>query len=333
MDRISNHLGLFSEQYDPVYKEITGNIPQAFSHIGYATTVLEYLDSRQTRPEPLSLSVKQKLRLFLQPRRLNPETRKKPPAALQDPVGEVKRVMNNLRGRFYDGHSQKIDYPLIACTKYYRHFQAVASALENANPADLEADEEKKAFWINIFNTLVIHGVIALGIKTSVKEVPFFFDRVQYRVGADLYTLSDIEHGILRQNRRPPARLCKRFSPSDPRRKFCVKAIDPRIHFALVCASRTCPPVEAYDGHVIDEQLDTAASVFINGTSRVEQSQNRLFLSEIFKWYQKDFQQGSQRVIPFVANYLYDEQNARWLLKNEPVIDIQYLPYDWRLNR
>lgn len=51
MDRISNHLGLFGEQYDPVYKEITGNIPHAFSHIGYATTVLEYLDARQPRPE------------------------------------------------------------------------------------------------------------------------------------------------------------------------------------------------------------------------------------------------------------------------------------------
>jgi hypothetical protein len=189
------------------------------------------------------------------------------------------------------------------------------------------------AFWINVFNALVIHGVIALGIRDSVKETPFFFERVRYRIGHNFYSLSDIEHGVLRKNAVPPWRLRRRFRSGDPRLVDCVSQIESRIHFALVCASRTCPPIEVYEAEMVDEQLDTSAQVFINATTTTDQNTSRIEVSEIFKWYRRDFPKSDAELIGFVARYLYEKEIADWLRENVHGLRLTYRPYDWRLNR
>src|SRR4030067_2399726 len=103
---------------------------------------------------------------------------------------------------------------------------------------------EKIAFWINLYNVIVIHGVIALGIRDSVREVWNFFRGVYYQVGDYSFTPDDIEHGLLRGNRRPPYSLFRRFRGGDPRLNFMVEPLDPRIHFTLVCGSASCPFID-----------------------------------------------------------------------------------------
>lgn len=332
VERYANHLGLFGEQFDPVYREITGNFPQAFSHIGYATTVLEYLDARRTPSKPRSLPVGKRVGLLFRPALLSPECGERE-APVADPGREVKRIMNILMGQFYDGHRQRINYELVHDSAYYRNFLQAVHTLRHFNPATLQNDRQRIAFWVNVFNALVIHGVIELGIKESVKELPFFFERAQYQIGRHRYTLSDIEHGILRGNATPPYRIRKRFAANDPRLEFRVTLIDPRVHFALVCASRTCPPIEAYDADQLDQQLDDSARVFINATTRIEKEQRIIKISKIFKWYRRDFQTTIAGLTSFIGRYMYDSDIAAWLRQNDTGLTIRYTPYDWRLNR
>ncbi len=331
--RYSNHLGLFGEEYDSRFDEITGNFPQAFSHIGYITTILEYLEARKPTQDKRRLSWVEKISVIVSGRTLNPVPAKAAAEPASDPGGEVKRIMNILRGQFYDGQRQRIDYGGIRSSPYYDDFLQAVGGLRRYPVEELSTDAEKMSFWINVFNTLVIHGVIELGIKESVKEVPLFFERIRYRVGGVRYSLSDIEHGILRGNQRPPYRLLRRLRGDDRRRRQVVGDVDPRIHFALVCASRTCPPVEVYTEEKIEEQLDTSATVFINASTKVDKKEKVVEISEIFKWYRGDFPDSDAQLVRFIAGYLYDQDNAAYLGEYSRSLKLVFRSYDWRLNR
>lgn len=328
--RYTNHLGLFGEQYDPRYQEITGNFPQAYSHIGYATTVLRYLEARRERVEPEAIGWRRKIALLLGPVMLNEDV-KAGEAAADRPAQAMRRAMNVVRGQFYDGHAQRVDYPAIRGAETYQVFRGLAAKLADFDPASLQTDAERIAFWTNVFNVLVIHGVVELGIRETVKEVPLFFDCIRYRIGGEVYTATDIEHGILRANEAPPHRLRRRLRGEDPRKRCSVRRLDPRIHFALVCASRTCPPIEAYDPDELEDQLDAAACTFVNATSRLDGEE--LHVSEIFRWYRKDFGAAPDAVVRTVARYLYDRDAAARIERNARRIRLAYTPYDWRLNR
>lgn len=328
--RYTNHLGLFGEQYEPRYQEITGNFPQAYSHIGYATAILRYREARRPRVEPRPIGIRRKLDLLLGRSVLNdgPEATG---ARATNPAQAMKRAMNVVRGQFYDGHTRKVDYAGIRCSAAYDTFRDVAAQLAWFDPASLESDAERAAFWTNVFNTLVIHGVVELGIHQSVREVPLFFECIRYRVGGEILSAADIEHGILRANAVPPYRLRRRLRGNDRRLRWIVRTVDPRIHFTLVCASRTCPPIEAYDAAQLEGQLDAAAQTFINATTRLHN--NELHVCEIFRWYRTDFGAAPDSIQRLVARYLYDREAAARIAARAGGLNVVYTPYDWRLNR
>ena len=328
--RYTNHLGLFGEQYEPRYQEITGNFPQAYSHIGYATTILRYLEARRVQARPERIGVRRKLALLIGRAVLNsgPETTD---MRVANPGDAMKRAMNVVRGQFYDGHSRKVDYAGIRASAAYDVFRGLAAQLASFDPASLGSDDERIAFWVNVFNTLVIHGVVELGIHESVREVPLFFESIRYGVGGEILSAADIEHGILRANAVPPYRLRRRLRDSDRRRAWAVRHVDPRIHFALVCASRTCPPIEAYDPGQLGQQLDAAAQTFINATTHLHRDELRV--CELFRWYRTDFGVARDAIPWFIARYLYDREAASRIEASALRLRLAYTPYDWRLNR
>jgi len=332
-EEYSNHLGLMGEQYDYRYQEITGNFPQAFSHIGYASTILEYLDARSPRIEPNPASFTKKLHLLIRPPMLTPARDHDTGEAIENPGQHVRRILFTLRGHFYDSHAQRVDYWRIPESDYYQDFLEAVAGLRHFDPAQLTSDTARIAFWTNVYNTIVIHGVIALGIRSSIKEVPWFFDRIRYAVGDYVFSAADIEHGILRNNARPPRWPFRQFRHGDSRTSLCIEDVDPRVHFALVCASRACAPIEAYDAAELDGQLDESARVFINSTSRLERKEGKLGVSKVFQWYKSDFQNVETNLPMYLSNYWYDEEEARWMAEHAEELAIEFLPYDWRLNR
>jgi hypothetical protein len=242
--------------------------------------------------------------------------------------------MADLKGQFIDPEKGLVRYDAIRNSEQLERYKKLTRGLWSFDLQSLNDREKRLAFWVNIYNTAVIHGVIELGLTRSVKEVNHFFDRIVYEIGGNSFSLNEMEHGILRSNRRPPYRLFRPFGKNDPRMKFTVSPPDPRTHFALVCGARSCPPIGFYEAEQVDYQLDLAAMSFINSPQvGILPEENTLLISMIFKWYKADFGGSNQAIMDTILNYLDEGEKKNFLREHRDRIRIKYQPYDWNLNQ
>ncbi|RMF92018.1 MAG: DUF547 domain-containing protein [Candidatus Schekmanbacteria bacterium] len=196
-------------------------------------------------------------------------------------------------------------------------------------------DKEKIAFWINSYNALTLKVVIDnypikpsffasfLYPLNSIRQISGVWDKKRFKVMGKSMTLDEIENFHLR----------KEFN-------------EPRIHFALVCASMGCPKLrnEPYEGKKLNLQLDNQIEQFLANKNkfRIDNHKKVIYISPIFKWFAEDFvksysghkvsskyDEKEEAIINFISRYLDEEQSA--LLKNE-TYEIGYLDYDWSLN-
>lgn len=188
--------------------------------------------------------------------------------------------------------------------------------------------EERLAFWINAYNRLVGEGITALGLRQSVWEVPDFFTRIGYEIADLSFNADEIEHGLLRGNRPSPLSRVVPFRAGDPRGTYVITPMDPRIHFALSCGARSCPPVQTYHPEQLDAQLEAATRAFVNREVRLEDG--RLTASELFKWFREDFEGFPGGLAGFLARNLEDGP-VRQAVVERGVARIAWRPYDWSL--
>ena len=248
-------------------------------------------------------------------------------------AARLRGAMQQLKVDFFDQGRGRVDYAAMRQSAAYRRYAEESVLLQSFAPDQLGSRQEKLAFWINLYNTLVIHGVIELGILDSIKEEGNFFHRIAYRIGGMLFTPDDIEHGLLRGNRHPPHGLFSPFGHADPRLTQVLEPPDPRIHFALSCASASCPAIQYYTPERIDAQLDLAAAGFINGPEvEVLPRENLLRLSPIFKWYRPDFG-GHEGVVDMLIHYIDHGEAKDFLLERGMAADVEWKAYDWSLNK
>ncbi|HEA66757.1 hypothetical protein LCGC14_2771520 [marine sediment metagenome] len=183
--------------------------------------------------------------------------------------------------------------------------------LEKIDP-DTLAPDEQFAFYVNAYNAWTIKLILGgyPGIK-SIKDLGSLFKtpwkKKICRIDGDIITLDDIEHKILRA----------RFK-------------DPRVHFAINCASKSCPPLisEPYRGKDLDKQLDNSARSFINNSLENRIESGTLYVSKIFKWFPEDF---NNDVVGFLLKYA-DGDFKKELIAKKGTLKIKYLKYDWSLN-
>ncbi|MEF8823729.1 MAG: DUF547 domain-containing protein [Desulfohalobiaceae bacterium] len=219
-------------------------------------------------------------------------------------------------------------------SRLYAEYVETACSLHAFEPGRLSERKEAIAFWVNLYNVIVIHGVIELDIRDSVKEVPRFFRRIHYHIGGHSYTPDAVEHGILRANRRPPDSLFRVLGSRDPRLRHSLGEMDPRIHFALVCASASCPPIDIYTSENLDQELDQAARSFVGGGGLIlDRETGSVRLSRIFDWYKEDFGKSLPERLRFLAGFVYNRDDAEYIRANADTLRVKYQPYDWRLNR
>lgn len=207
----------------------------------------------------------------------------------------------------------------------------------------VEADEfagweeaERVAYLINAYNAVMLKIVIDhypiepagfftarryLYPNNSVRQIDGVFDGIRHTVAGEPMTLDDIEHARLRAD----------YS-------------EPRVHFALVCAAESCPPLrdEAYVGARLDAQLDDQGDAFVNDPrrNRVDRDDGVVYLSKIFDWFGEDFAdfapesgyrgtEATRGVLAFVSRYL-PEADAEYLREGD--YEVEFLDYDWTLN-
>jgi hypothetical protein len=241
--------------------------------------------------------------------------------------------MADLKARFIDVKSGVVRYKAIRGSEAFERYKDLSGRLRSFDLRALESRNQKLAFWINIYNTAVIHGVIELGLERSVRQVPRFFDRIAYEIGGHHFSLKEIEHGILRGNRRPPYRLLKPFRKGDARMEFAVLPMDLRIHFALVCGARSCPPIGFYEAAQIDFQLNLAAASFINSPQvKILPEEKAICISMIFNWYRRDFG-GRKGLLDTLIEFLDEGEKKEFLKRHREEIRVKFQPYDWNLNQ
>lgn len=161
--------------------------------------------------------------------------------------------------------------------------------LAQVNLTILKTDAEKIAFWVNVYNGLTNYWVIKKQIKKSMMEKPFLVMFSKITIGGHRFSLDDIEHGILRKNRRSLYKLFRQFSKKDPRYQLLVQKLDYRIHFALNCGAKSCPAISFYDAQYLEKQLQIAEESFIEQEFLVDDVQKTISCSKIFWLYKKDF--------------------------------------------
>lgn len=194
-----------------------------------------------------------------------------------------------------------VDYAAMAKDS---RFAPIAEQLASYNPAPLNKIE-KLAFYINAYNYFALKLVVDKQPQNSIKDIGNFFSPVWKKpagkINGESITLDFIEHQILR------------------------KMGEPGIHFAIVCASMSCPDLrpEAYNPEDLMQQLNDQIQLFLNNPKGLKIDNNTLYISKIFDWFSADFKPYGG-VLPFLR--LYEPELSRFNSFNT-------LDYDWRLNR
>lgn len=259
------------------------------------------------------------------------------PAPTDDGVAlaaALKQAMQQFKAQAMDEEGKLVAYQHLRNDPAYLAYRSeLTPQLQRFDPALLPDRATRLAFWINLYNALVIDAVIAFGITISVADQWSglrFFRAAAYQIGGLRCSLDDIEHGILRANRGHPFIPGPQFAADDPRLRWIIDPPDPRIHFALNCASLSCPPIGVYRAEQIDQQLDLALRAFVAADVAIDPVRNEIHLSRIFDWYREDFG-GTDGVIQLLRQALPADERRAWLSQARQARLI-YRPYDWRLN-
>ena len=190
----------------------------------------------------------------------------------------------------------------------------IAAVSPKSHPDLFPTKGAERRYWINTYNTLVLDAVLDYWPLDSVKDVKlsltsrivpgkgFFYDR-DIVVGGNTTSLWKLEKEVLRTQE------------------------DPRLHFALNCASGSCPVLRPSNWS--EEELDQAASDFVNNPDNVAVDGKVVYLSEIFKWFRKDFPRDIYTYLQQYADTELDEKLAVAIKENYRK---RYREYDWSLN-
>ena len=190
----------------------------------------------------------------------------------------------------------------------YKAFQQDSKKLE-AYLTELSANVPSKswsknatlAYWINAYNAYTVQLILNNYPTKSIKDIKDPWGKKFFTLGNKKYSLEEIEHEILR------------------------KMNEPRIHFAINCASFSCPNLlkEAYTEAKLDQQLTTAAKGFVNDATKNTITVNKIEISKIFDWFEGDFEQNGS-VIDFLNKYSTVKINSE--------AEVKYKDYNWSLN-
>ncbi|KAH1065296.1 hypothetical protein J1N35_030283 [Gossypium stocksii] len=253
------------------------------------------------------------------------------------PIAEIASRLRFLSYAIFEAYASEdgrhVDYRSIHGSEEFARYLRIVQELQRVKVQDMPR-EEKLAFFINLYNMMAIHAILAWGHPAGPLERRKLFGDFKYVVGGCTYSLSSIQNGILRGNQRPPYNLLKPFGVKDKRSQVALPYPEPLIHFALVCGTRSGPALQCYSPGNIDKELMDAARDFLRaGGLIVDLSGKVAYASKILKWYSVDFGKNEVEVLKHASNYLEPTDSEALL---EIIADAQlkviYQPYDWRLN-
>ena len=199
----------------------------------------------------------------------------------------------------YVSESGKVNY--VGFKKDKAKLEGYIKTLKEKRPQYQWTKQEILAYWINAYNALTIDLIIQNYPTKSIKDIKNPWGKSLWEFGDEWISLSQIEHKILRE------------------------MDEPRIHFAIVCASVSCPKLQnkAFRPEILEMQLTAVTKEFLEDSNRNEISENEIKISKIFKWFAKDFNKNGN-LIDFLNQYLG--------IKISQQAKVSFKDYDWGLN-
>ena len=196
-----------------------------------------------------------------------------------------------------------------------QEFETYLNQLSITDPSKL-SEKEELAFWINTYNAFTIKAILDNYPVKSINDIKFgeksVWDENFISINKKMYSLNDIEHKILR-----------------------IKFKEPRIHFAIVCASISCPELrnESYEADNLDKQLQEQTVKFLRDKKRnsFDLKNKKANISKIFEWFGEDFGKSDKDILMYISNFLPDDVRKD-IKQNINEWTISYKKYDWNLN-
>lgn len=242
-----------------------------------------------------------------------------------------KAAVSNIVEKYRDS-AGVVDYEAVRGDKTFAAFEEMVCELQMIRLPAMEA-HTRTAFCINTYNMMIIHAFIRVGPPQTNYQRSQFYDRVKYNIGGHDFSFNDIENGVLRANRVAPYHLSLPFSRDDPRRACANPNPEPRIHFALNCGAKSCPPVKSFTAEAVQEELRIVALSFMEQEQncKIDLREKTLWLSKILSWYKVDFGNSNRDVAEKVVEWLRGEkkQQLELLLAEGKPINIRHFDYDW----
>ena len=245
--------------------------------------------------------------------------------------GDIAARLQRSALELIDAHVtlEGIDYASLKTSRQFQNFVDIARRLP-----DIDGASVGDAFWINLYNAMVLHATVVLGSPEDTPEARTAFfsgaTGATYEVAGHVLSLDDVEHALLR---RSPAGDARSFTEDDARRRTFAptlsRAFDNRIHFALNCGASSCPPVKLFRDESLDEDLAAAARAFVG--SEVSVSGSTVTASKLFLWYGSDFGEDVPRAIAALGAGTPSGDAMAGLLEDGDV-ELAFADYDWSPN-
>ncbi len=167
---------------------------------------------------------------------------------------------------------------------------------------ELDSDQKKKAFWLNIYNAW--YQIVADRYTYGLDSV---FIKPLIPIAGDTLTFDEVEHAILRNK------------PGYTLDQYAVESVDFRIHFALNCGAKSCPPIAFYNWKEIDKQLEAATKLYLTLETDIDESNKLVQVTQLMEWFAEDFG-GEEGIIDVLNQYLERDFSG---------YSIEYKTFDW----
>lgn len=213
----------------------------------------------------------------------------------------------------------KLSEDLLMAVRYEEATDTLLAALEDVDYnlllTELDSDTKKVAFWVNMYNASYQILYKDLGLRPD-----GIFKKKAITIASIPFSLDDMEHGILRKyrNKFSLGYMAKLF-PGKHIKQLAVNEIDWRIHFALNCGAKSCPPIAFYDVENLETQLDLATASFLSQETVVNEEGKVLEVTKIMSWFRADFG-GKDGIREIVGKVFKRDFNG---------YKISYQEYDW----
>lgn len=230
----------------------------------------------------------------------------------------------------YDRVRHAFDYARFAGSPEYAELRTAARALADFDCAALHIGL-RLAFWLNVYNALVLHAVVARRALAGVRSLSDFFTGSQYMIGGHVFSLDEIEHGLLRVNAPRLAFGAKPLRRGEPRYALAPYVFDERVHFAMYSACRSSPAPAAYAADSLVESLERATCDYLTAHVRLAPDGAALVVPKVFDWYAADFG-GKRGVLEFVLARMPGDDIAAAAERHGLRLRLRHAEFDWTLN-